>query len=426
MRCAAHRIHSDLLPSRPAPARQITIPDAKDGDLARKPEGAIGSSFGCSMHRRTALKIPLLVAAATAASRVPRAAAEPGRWSAERANTWYQSQGWPVGANYITSTAINQIEMFQGGTYDPRRIDDELRVARVYGLNSVRVFLPDLLWVQDRISFQRRLAQFVSIAASRGIKPLFVFFDSCWDPFPKLGPQKAPTPGVHNSGWVQSPGAERLGDRSYLATMQDYVVGVMTQFRNDDRVLGWDLWNEPDNPAPQYRKVERADKQELVAALLPQVFQWARSVDAVQPVTSGVWQGTWKDPARRSEIASIQLDNSDVISFHSYDDPAGFEARIGELAPLGRPILCTEYLARPKGSTIEGVLPVAKRLDVGAFNWGLVAGKTQTYLPWDSWEHPYTAPPKLWFHDLLQPDGSAYRGSEFQAVQKLAGGVRPV
>jgi hypothetical protein len=371
------------------------------------------------VHRRTALKLPLLVAFGTAATRIPRASAEPGRWSVDRANRWYQAQGWLVGGNYVTSTAINQLEMFQPGTYDPRRIDDELRVARVLGFNTVRVFLHDLLWAQDRQGFARRLAQFVAIAASRGIKPLFVLFDSCWDPHPALGAQRAPTPGVHNSGWVQGPGAEHVDDARYRSVLQDYVTGVLSLFRNDNRVLGWDLWNEPDNPAAVYRKVERKDKLDVVATLLPQVFQWARAVDPVQPLTSGVWQGSWG--SGRSAIAGIQLDNSDVITFHSYAKPAEFERRIAELAPLGRPILCTEYLARSMGSTVEGILPVAKQHNVGAFNWGLVAGKTQTYLPWDSWDHPYTTLPKTWFSDLLLPDGRAYRDGEVQTTRSLAG-----
>ncbi len=369
------------------------------------------------MYRRTVLKLPLLLAAGTALTHVPRATAEPMRWSAERANRWYQAQAWPVGANYITSNAINQLEMFQPGTFDPRRIDTELGWARSSGLNTVRVFLHDQLWEQDRRGFQTRLGQFVNIAARRRIKPLFVLFDSCWDPFPKAGRQRAPRPGVHNSGWVQSPGAERLDDRRYTRVMHDYVTGVLSQFRNDDRVLGWDLWNEPNNPARQYRSVERKDKQQLVADLLPQVFGWARSVDPRQPLTSGVWDGAWRDPSRRSTISTIQLDNADVITFHCYGQPAAFESRINELSPLGRPILCTEYMARPLGSTVEGVLPIAKRHNVGAFTWGLIAGKTQTYFPWDSWEHPYTSIPNVWFHDLLAPNGQPHRDTEIQTIR---------
>jgi hypothetical protein len=379
------------------------------------------------VYRRTVLKLPLLLAAGAALAQSPRASAEPprasgepSRWSRDRANSWYQAQSWPVGANFITSTAINQLEMFQPGTYDPRRIDTELGWARLHGLNTVRVFLHDQLWAQDSRGFQARLAQFVGIAARHRIKPLFVLFDSCWDPMPRLGRQHAPTPGVHNSGWVQSPGAERIDDRGYTRTLQDYVTGVLAQFRNDDRVLGWDLWNEPDNPAKQYRNVERSDKLERVTELLPQVFSWARSVDPRQPLTSGVWDGEWGDPASRSAIAGIQLANSDVITFHCYAEPATFESRIAELAPQGRPMLCTEYMARPMGSTIGGVLPVAKRHNVGAINWGLVAGRTQTYFPWDSWDHPYPAVPKVWFHDLLRPDGRAFQDSESQMIRSLS------
>jgi hypothetical protein len=401
---------------------EITIPNLKlvrpaslTGQIARE-------NYRHFVHRRTALKLPLLLAAGTALTRAPRASAEAGRWPADRANRWYQAQGWLVGANYITSTAINQLEMFQPGTYDPQRIDSELSVARAHGFNTVRVFLHDQLWAQDRQGFQSRLAQFVGITAAHGIKPLFVLFDSCWDPFPRPGPQRAPVRGVHNSGWVQSPGAEHIDDRRYSGVLYDYVTGVLGQFRNDDRVLGWDLWNEPDNPARVYRRVERKDKLDRVAELLPQVFRWARSVDPAQPLTSGVWQGAWGDPGQRSPISAIQLDNADVITFHNYGKPAEFEARINELTPLGRPILCTEYLARTLGSTVEGILPIAKRHNVGAINWGLVAGKTQTYLPWDSWDHPYPTAPNVLFSDLILPDGRPYRDIESQTIRGLAGG----
>lgn len=376
------------------------------------------------VDRRAALKLPVVLAAGMALSSVPRASAELARWSPDRAHRWHRAQGWLVGANFIPANAINQLEMFQPGTFDPRRIDSELRMAKLMGLNTVRVFLHDLLWVQDRVGFQRRVARFVDIAAHHGIKPLFVLFDSCWDPHPRLGKQREPTPGVHNSGWVQGPGAEHLDDPRYRRVMQDYVVGVLSQFRHDKRVLGWDLWNEPDNPADAYRKVERKDKIDLVADLLPQVFQWARSVDPIQPLTSGVWDGEWADPARRNPMNRIQLDLSDVITFHSYADPRGFEARLDELTPLGRPMLCTEYMARTLDSTVESILPITKRRNVGAFTWGFVAGKTQTYLPWDSWDRPVTEP-KLWFHDLLNTHGSPYRSGEINTIRELTGKNRP-
>jgi hypothetical protein len=373
------------------------------------------------VQRRTALKLPLYLAAAAALAKLPLVSADTGRWPADRANAWYASQGWLLGANYVTSNAVNQLEMFQPDTYDPRRIDGELSVAQRIGFNTMRVFLHDQLWAADPAGFSNRLSQFVGIAASHNIKPLFVLFDSCWDPLPKAGPQRAPIKGVHNSGWVQSPGAYRLQDPAYTAVLQNYVTGVVGLFRNDPRVLGWDVWNEPDNPSRDYRKVENQDKQKLVAAFLPHVFQWARAANPVQPLTSGVWHGNWGDPGSRSAISSVQLDNSDIISFHNYGDPSEFEARIDELAPLGRPIVCTEYLARSLGSTVDGILPVAKRRNVGAYNWGFVAGRTQTYLPWDSWKHPYTTLPDTWFSDLIHPNGQAHDDDEIRVIQKLAG-----
>ncbi|TQK29602.1 hypothetical protein FBY28_2610 [Arthrobacter sp. SLBN-53] len=401
----------------------MTTAKSKDDNLVRDLRHTNGIRSDRTVRRRTLLKVPLLAAPVAAAlPATPTAsAAVAGRWSTDRAHRWFRAQGWLVGANYITSNAINQLEMFQAKTFDPARIDNELRMARSIGLNTVRVFLHDQLWTQDRVGFHRRLGQFVDIAAKHGIRPLLVLFDSCWDPLPRSGPQRAPTRGVHNSGWVQSPGAERLDDRRYRQVLQEYVIRVISQFRNDNRVLGWDLWNEPDNPAAVYAKTERKDKPELVAELLPQVFRWARTVDPVQPLTTGVWEGEWRDAARRSEMASIQLDLADVLSFHSYDNPAGFERRIEELQPWGRPMMCTEYLARTEGSTIEGVLPVAKRRHVGAYTWGLVAGKTQTYLPWDSWDKPYLDPPREWFHDLIFDDGWPYRPREIDTLRSLTG-----
>ena len=240
--------------------------------------------------------------------------------------------------------------MFQAGTYDPLRIDGELSVAKRIGMNTMRVFLHDQATAAaSRDGFSRRLSQFVSIAASHNIRPLFVLFDSCWDPLPRVSGQRAPTKGVHNSGWVQSPGAHRLQDPAYTRVLQSYVTGVVGLFRNDPRVLGWDVWNEPDNPSRDYRKAERGTSSSWSPRSSPHVFQWARAVNPVQPLTSGVWQGHWRDPGSRSAICGLQLEHSDVISFHNYGDPDEFEARIDELTPLGRPILCTEYLRAEPG-----------------------------------------------------------------------------
>ncbi len=344
------------------------------------------------------------------------AAAE--RWSAQRANQWYARQPWLVGANYIPSDAINQLEMFQATTFNPVLNDKELGMAKAIGMNTIRVFLQDQLWQQDPDGFKRRLDAFLTIASRHGIRPILVIFDSCWDPYPKLGPQHPPIPGVHNSGWVQSPGAEELTSPADEPRLEAYVKGIVGAFANDSRVLAWDIWNEPDNPSEDYPLTPH--KNERVDYLLPLAFAWARAEHPIQPLTSGVWIGDWSHPGRESETTRIQLAESDVISFHNYGWPEEFEARIKELQSYSRPILCTEYMARGSGSTFDGSLPIANQYHVGAINWGLVAGKTQTYLPWDSWQRPYVLmQPTVWFHDVFRQDDTPYRQHEVDLIRQL-------
>ena len=142
----------------------------------------------------------------------PTATTQTVRWSEARANAWYARQPWLVGSDYIPRDAINQLEMWQATTFNPQEIDQELGWAQAIGMNTMRVFLHDLLWQQDPDGFQQRINTFLTIAAKHHIRPIFVLFDSCWDPDPKLGPQRPPIPGVHNSGWVQGPGMPALRD----------------------------------------------------------------------------------------------------------------------------------------------------------------------------------------------------------------------
>ncbi|KQM18506.1 1,4-beta-xylanase [Sphingomonas sp. Leaf24] len=342
------------------------------------------------------------------------------RWTEAQANAWYAKQPWLVGANYTPASAINQFEMWQAETWDPKRIDYELNLAQGIGMNTMRVFLHDQLWTQDPEGFRRRIDEFLQIATRHRIKPLFVLFDSCWDPNPQPGPQHPPIPGVHNSGWVQGPGMAGLRDRSRYPAYKAYVQGVIAAFGRDDRVLGWDVWNEPDNGADQYKGQE--GKEPLVRALLAQVFDWARDADPMQPITSGVWIGQdWTPGGKGSAMEKLQLGQSDVITFHDYSWPETFEGRIRQLLPYKRPIICTEYMARGNGSTFDGSLPIAKRYQVGMMNWGFVDGKTQTRLPWDSWQKPYVmAEPTIWFHEVFRADGTPYRTAETDLIRRLA------
>ena len=354
------------------------------------------------------------------------------KWTQDEANAWYAQQPWLKGANYVPASAINQLEMWQKDTFDPARIDLELGWAENLGMNTMRVFLHDLCWKEDSAGFIKRIDTFLGLCEKHKITPMMVLFDSVWDPFPKSGKQRDPNPGVHNSGWVQSPGAEGLKDPAQRQRLQEYIEGLVGAFASDKRIIAWDVWNEPDNIngvyggdgqmiEGSYGNVEPADKVACVTDLLPKVFAWARAGNPKQPLTSGIWKGDWSTTEILVAVEKIQIAESDIISFHNYGSADDFERRIGWLQQYQRPILCTEWMARPFGNTFEKILPIAKRYNVAAYNWGFVEGKSQTNMPWDSWKNPYIngREPAIWFHDILHRDGRPYNSAETLAIKNI-------
>ena len=315
--------------------------------------------------------------------------------------------------------------MWQKDTFDRAGIDRELGWAESLGFNSLRAFLHSLAWRQDPQGYLERIDEFLALADKHRIGVLFVFFDSCWQPTPKAGAQPAPKPHVHNSGWVQDPGKATLEDPAAFARLKFYVQAVAKRFRDDKRVHGWDVWNEPDNTNDSsYGPLEPRNKAELVAPKLAQVFAWLREVNLTQPLRSGVWRGDWSSDAKLSPVERIQLEQSDVISFHTYGNAEELAKRIESLRRYGRHLLCTEYMARPAGCTFDPNLGLMKQAGVAAYNWGFVSGKTQAIYPWDSWEKSYTAEPPVRFHDIFRPDGTPYIRAEADYIRGLTGKAR--
>lgn len=330
----------------------------------------------------------------------PTAERSPEPWPADRAWIWYHAQQWLVGGNFIPSTAVNQLEMWQPETFDPVTINRELGYARSIGMNIVRVFLHDLAWNQDPPGFKARIDTFLTIADRNRIRVLFVFFDDCWNDNPQVGPQRDPIPGVHNSGWLMSPGTRVVNDSTSWGRLEKYVKDILTTFGDDQRVAFWDLYNEPGNGEQNTKSLP----------LLRATFRWARQVAPSQPLTAGLWYDN-------AELNSFQISASDVITFHNYNDSLSVSTQIAELKKHGRPVICTEWLRRNGNSLPATHLPVFKREDVGCINWGLVSGKTQTIFPWGS---PKGSPePKVWFHDLFHKDGTPFDQSEAAVFRRL-------
>jgi hypothetical protein len=325
----------------------------------------------------------------------------PSVWPASKANTWYAAHPWINGADFIPSTAVNQLEMWQADTFDSKTIDRELGYAEGIGFNTMRVFLHSMAWQQDPKGFKSRVNEYLTIAGKHHIQTLFVFFDDCWNPNAKAGKQPDPKVGIHNSGWLQDPG-NRLNNPGEMDMLQKYVTDILTTFKHDKRILLWDLYNEPGNGG-------KGDKS---LNLLMKIFGWARSVNPDQPLSAGMWD--WG----LEKLNKFQLTHSDVITYHDYESPEQHERVVQILKANGRPVICTEYMARLRNSTFENTMPMLKKENVGAINWGLVSGKTNTIYAWDT-PMPNGDEPKTWFHDVFRKDGTPYSQDETNLIKKL-------
>ena len=324
-------------------------------------------------------------------------------WSSEQAQAWYSEQGWLRGANFTPSTAVNQLEMWQEESFDPETIDRELGYAERIGFNSMRVYLHHLAWKTDPEGFKKRMSQYLVIADQHGISTLFVFFDDCWNATYQSGKQPEPKPGVHNSGWVRDPGDLIHAEPELAGLLERYVKDIMTTFADDSRIVLWDVYNEPGNSGYGSKSMP----------LLEKVFAWGREVNPSQPLSAGVWN--WS----LAELSRFQIDNSDVITYHNYGDPENHRKMIDTLQTLtAKPLICTEYMARTQNSFFGNIMPLLKEHQIGAYNWGLVSGKTNTIYAWST---PILdgSEPALWFHDIFRNDGTPYRQEEVDVIRQL-------
>jgi hypothetical protein len=325
-------------------------------------------------------------------------------WSVEKALEWGKNQPWLRGSNFTPSTAINQLEFWQAETFDPETIDRELGWAEDIGMNCMRVYLHHLAWEIDKDGFKKRLEHYLSIADKHGIKTIFVFFDDCWNATYQAGKQPDPKPGIHNSGWVRDPGDLLFTNPEIIKVLEQYVKDILTTFRDDSRIVIWDMYNEPGNSNYGNKSMP----------LLEQAFAWGRAVNPSQPLSCGIWN------RRLTDLNAFQIKNSDVITYHNYSNADNHRAMIDSLKLYGRPLICTEYMARKNNSTFQTIMPMLREQNTGAINWGLVAGKTNTIYAWGT-PIPDGSEPDLWFHDIFRKNGTPYKQEEVDVIKSLTG-----
>lgn len=323
------------------------------------------------------------------------------RWSEERAWTWYNSLPPIRGVNYVPSYASNMLEWWQEATWRGGCIDRELAIAAACGFTSVRCNLHVLVWEREQAELHHKIEYLLDRARAYNMRVVFCLFDDCnfgKATTARLGTQEPPVPGVHNSRWIASPLPSQVTDMEYRPILEAYTRDLVRTYRTNQQILFWDLYNEPGNMG----------MDSLSLPLVKEAFRWAREEHPSQPCTSGAWR---KDP-----IAEHLLDLSDVITFHCYETADVIEKTIKELKTIGRPVICTETIRRQPGKSFRDVLPVFMAHNVGWYSWGLVAGKQQTYLPWEIQGRTINDP---WHWDLLYPDGTPYDPEEIKLIQSF-------
>jgi hypothetical protein len=354
------------------------------------------------MNKRTKLTALAAAMAGLLLSTMAPAADVPDRWPAEKATTWYAAQPWLVGCNFLPSTAVNDVEMWQPGTFDAATIERELGWAHELGYNTVRVFVNCVVWEADAAGLKQRLDKFLSIADKRGIRAMPVLLDDCnfAGRVADAGKQPDPVPGVHNSQWVSSPPQKMVSDKATWPKLEQYVKDMVGAFAQDKRIVIWDLYNEPSLSLP----------------LVEATFKWARAAQPSQPLTACVFGS----PEMQKRIPEL----CDLVSFHNYGPLPGVKNDVKNLKQAhDRPVICTEWMARP-GSTFQGILPFFRDQKIGCWNWGFVAGRTQTYYPWGS--KPGSPEPTPWHHDILRKDGTPRYPAEVRLIKVMTGKLPPM
>ena len=339
----------------------------------------------------------------------------PGRWSADKAAGWYSSMEWPVGCDYIPAYAGNQFEMWQSETWNPDAVDRELAKAEGLGFNTVRIFLHHGLWEEERDEFFSHIDEFLTIADSHGISTLMTLFTNGGSEMHRIGEKAEPVPGIHNSMWAQTPGMSIVNDPSRWGMVERYEKDVLRRFAQDDRIIAWCIYNEPEN-VPECNTLP----------LLREVFRWAREVNPSQPLTATLTINPYNRPKyhmKEFPMMTFICENSDILSFHCYGEAWEVDEFIDLLVPFGRPVFCTEYMARPYGCTFETVMPVLKERKVAAYSFGLVNGRTQLHYEWNRVEGgekvPFESEPELWFHDIFRSDGTPWSEEETDFIKSM-------
>ena len=351
------------------------------------------------------------------------------RWSEQRVWDWYNSRPWMRGCNYMSADCANRIDQWQSLGFEERMqtTEEELALMEKTGFNSIRIILEFVVWRDEHDSFLERFDRYLERCAAHGISCMVTLANDCMPPKnefwkePQIGEQHYDW-GYHGGrkhsqhGKFASIGPHFLDDPEMAPLYYEMVREIVNIYKNDPRVAIWDVYNEPGN----------SNRAEVTLPHLKKLFEIVRDIDPSQPLTCGVWSTRLVNgQLEMSDVQRYGLEHSDVISYHSYSPITDHVKLIAQLKKLGRPLMCTEWLGRCLHNTVFEVFPLFYVEKIGCYNWGFVAGKYQTYEPWEGTWTRYAEDPGLdvdftkWFHDLYRPNHRPYDPKEIELIQEL-------
>ena len=353
-------------------------------------------------------------------------------WSIEKIWEWYNKRPWIRGCNFMSSDCANRIDQWQEYGFEERfeNAVRELALAAETGFNSIRIIPEFFVWEKEHNGFMERLERYIAAAWANGISCMIVLGNDCVPPKSealqrlKLGEQEFDF-GYHGGrkisqhGSFSGAGYSILDDPETAESFYKYVHEIVTKYKDDERIIIWDVFNEPGN----------SNRKSISLPHLKKLFEIIRAINPIQPLTVGVWNygGDGKFPECLSEIERFGLENSDIISYHNYGTYLTNIKIIKNLKNENRPIINTEWLSRGSKNTVEEMFPLFYLEKIGCYNWGLVAGKYQTYEPWNAiWDNYEKDPDSCdwdftkWCHDLYRPSLRPYNPKEIELIKELS------
>ena len=350
------------------------------------------------------------------------------RWREKQAWEWYNSRPWIRGCNYMSASCANRIDQWQGLHFDEylEETEKELSLMRDLGFNSVRLILEYVVWEKEHDEFLKRFERYIALLDKYGISCTIVLANDCMPPKTELW--KMPDVGEQHYDWGYHGGRKHsqhgrhncpaphyyFDDEALCEKYFEMVKEIVTIYKDDPRILMWDLFNEPGN----------SNREGITMPYLVRMFETVRKINPSQPLTVAAW---WFDPKdfHTSELNQYALENSDIITYHNYSTYEEHIRVIKHLKSYNRPIINTEWLARCTGNTVFDNFPLFYLENIGCYNWGFVAGKYQTYEPyeghWQWYNDDKNAPIDFtkWFHDLYRPSHKPYDPKETELIRKF-------